>query len=125
MNFCYYHPTVEAEGKCFQCGNWICIHDYNLLEEKIKFGKRNVEDEPVVLCPDCFNKDTGRKPEHGQVNSSDPNTTVHKTKVLMCFQCGAKINENEKFCPGCGEPTSDEIYDASHPLGGVKSSKES
>lgn len=126
MNFCYLHPTVEAEGQCFQCGNWICIKDYNLLEEEIGekkkhwYNRKVVDDEPVVLCPNCFNKDTGLNPNEMQTNT----VQVHETKVLMCFQCGGKITENDKVCPSCGESTADEDYDATHPLGGIQSSKE-
>lgn len=131
MNFCYIHPTVEAEGKCFQCGNWICIHDYNLLEEGFGKGRKNwhsgktVEEEPVVLCPNCFKQDTHHNPEDIQAHSKNAlKMNIHPTHVLMCFQCGAKLTENDKFCPECGETTDDEKYDASHPLGGVQSSKE-
>ena len=129
MNFCYLHPTVEAEGRCFQCGNWICIHDYNLLEEKVGEKRKNwhsrevVDDEPVVLCPNCFEKDVGRNAKKMGVNEA-PMTTIHKTKVLMCFQCGGKITEKDKFCPTCGESTAEEDYDAEHPMGGVQASRE-
>lgn len=131
MNFCYIHPTVPAEGKCFQCGNWICIHDYNLLEEKFGEKRKNwhsrkvEEDEPVVLCPNCYKKDTHHAPVNEQVKTKEgPINPIHNTKVLMCFQCGAKITENDKFCPECGESTADEDYDATHPLGGIQSSEE-
>ena len=125
MNFCYLHPTVEAEGRWAQCGQFICINDYNILEEK--FGKNNKkkgETDPVVLCPNCFHQDTGKKPK---VEIEDPeylDLPIHATKVMMCFQCGAKLNEKDEFCPSCGQSTSDEKYDATHPLGGVQSSKE-
>ena len=131
MNFCYIHPTVEAEGRCFQCGKWICIHDYTLYEEKFGQGRKNwhsrsiVDEEPVVLCPNCYVKDTHQNLGNMQNNTvQDPNTTMHNTKVLMCYQCGAKITEKDKFCPECGESTADEDYDATHPLGGVQASKE-
>ena len=131
MNFCYIHPTEKAEGKCFQCGNWICIHDYNLLEEKFSEGKKHwysgntVDEEPVVLCPNCYKKDSHHNPENVQGKTNlDPFNPVHDTKVLMCFQCGAKITEQDTFCPVCGESTVEEKYDATHPLGGIQSSEE-
>ena len=125
------YPKVEAEGKCFQCGNWICIHDYKLFEENFNQGRKNwhsrkiVDEEPVVLCPNCYNKDTGQKLMNMQnTTMQDPNNVIHPTRVLMCFQCGAKITEKDKFCPSCGESTEDEDYDATHPLGGIQASKE-
>ena len=132
MEFCYLHPTVTAEGQCFQCGNWICIHDYNLLEEGFSEGRKNwhsrkiVDEEPVVLCPNCYSKDTHHKPLHVENPTQDGfyNNPIHETKVLMCFQCGGKLSENDEFCPSCGESTSEEKYDATHPIGGVHSSKE-
>ncbi len=130
MNFCYIHPTEPAEGKCFECGNWICIHDYNLLEEEFGEGRKHwysrktVDDEPVVLCPNCYKKDTHHAPENLQAKDNELiHNPVHNTKVLMCFQCGAKITEKDKICPVCGESTEDEDYDATHPLGGYQSSE--
>ncbi len=129
MQFCYLHPNVEAEGRCYQCKNWICLHCYNLLEEEIGEGRKNwhsrktEEDEPVVLCPNCYAKDT-----HNKANIPDESNSlisVHKTKPMMCYACGGKITAEDKFCPTCGESLAEEDYDADHPLGGVQSSKES
>lgn len=113
MEYCYLHPDVQASGQCYECKNWICQHDYNLLEEKVE-----KESEVVVLCPNCYDIHKGLKPEH-----VPQKIVIKPKKVLMCFQCGEKLSETDKVCPSCGESTEDELYDANHPLAGVRSAK--
>ena len=119
MDFCYLHPTVEAQGKCLRCGNFICEKDYRIMSEMTSTGTN-----PVIYCVICFDRmhgiDPAREPSISMVN---PNKFFSVKKVLMCNQCGEKISFDDNFCPNCGDPTDDEFYDATHPIDGVRSAK--
>ncbi len=143
MDFCYLHPSIEANGICSSCGNFICKNDYRILNDEIsrkqewintkyydstmnsyQYGQRrmtNIEMGPVIFCAVCYDRILGIKPENDQ--SIVPERTYHKKRVLMCTQCGEKLAEEDKFCPSCGDPTDDEQFDGENPIGGVRSSK--
>lgn len=140
MNFCYFHQEKEAMGKCNGCDKWICSKDYNLIDEKIDEKKQWIDKEsykgirkrrskrlekveyfsPVIYCPICYNHKLGIKDEK---LISDPDHQLIKRKLLMCFQCGALLKLNDKFCADCGDSTLDEIEAIQDPSGGIRSSK--
>ncbi len=146
MNFCYLHPTREAQGQCSACRNWICMNDYSLVKENIgevqgwvkekprRFWPRRkkpgyklitkMQTGPVIYCKPCHDKKMGikhsKKDDLGILNE---NKKLSSKRILMCNQCGEKIREGDKYCPKCGDTTQDEFFDATHPLKGIQSAK--
>lgn len=142
MDFCYLHPENEATGKCSNCNNWICSRDYNLLKKDIGIQKevtggrtfnnrfngnrykgrenKKIVTAPVIYCTRCYEFSIGVESE---INPNKEEYNSNSKKVLMCNQCGEKLQDGDKYCPSCGDSTSDEIYDSKHPLKGVQASK--
>ena len=142
MNFCYFHPDTEASGQCTNCENWICSKDYHLVKKEIGVrkevatGKNNsvffrsrnrsrqvnkIETAPVIYCPTCYEREIGLEPDLRSFPAEK--VFIQPKKLLMCFQCGEKLLDGDKFCPNCGDSTEDETYDAIHQIKGVQASK--